>query len=46
MNRPYIFCHMMTALDGKIMGSYMDITPLFWVLLSGGTPLRPPCTVF
>ena len=22
------------------------ITPLFWVLLSGGTPLRPPCTVF
>lgn len=24
MNRPYIFCHMMTSLDGKIMGSYMD----------------------
>ena len=24
MNRPYIFCHMMTALDGKIMGSYME----------------------
>ncbi|MDO4289334.1 MAG: RibD family protein [Eubacterium sp.] len=23
MNRPYIFCHMMTALDGKIMGSFM-----------------------
>lgn len=23
MNRPYIFCHMMTSLDGKIMGSYM-----------------------
>lgn len=22
MNRPYIFCHMMTSLDGKIMGSY------------------------
>ena len=24
MNRPYIFCHMMTSLDGKIMGSYMN----------------------
>lgn len=24
MDRPYIFCHMMTSLDGKIMGSYMD----------------------
>ena len=24
MNRPYIFCHMMTSLDGKIMGYYMD----------------------
>ncbi len=24
MDRPYIFCHMMTALDGKIMGSYME----------------------
>lgn len=24
MNRPYIFCHMMTSLDGKIMGSYME----------------------
>ncbi len=23
MNRPYIFCHMMTSIDGKIMGSYM-----------------------
>lgn len=23
-NRPYIFCHMMTSLDGKIMGPYMD----------------------
>lgn len=24
MNRPYIFCHMMTSVDGKIMGTYMD----------------------
>lgn len=24
MNRPYIFCHMMTSLDGKIIGSYME----------------------
>ncbi len=24
MDRPYIFCHMMTSLDGKIMGQYMD----------------------
>ena len=23
MNRPYVFCHMMTSLDGKIMGNYM-----------------------
>lgn len=24
LDRPYIFCHMMTSLDGKIMGKYMD----------------------
>ncbi len=24
MNRPYIFCHMLTSLDGKIMGNYMQ----------------------
>lgn len=24
MNRPRIFCHMLTSLDGKIMGRYMD----------------------
>lgn len=24
MNRPYIFCHMMMSLDGKIMGDYME----------------------
>lgn len=23
MNRPYIFCHMQTSLDGKIMGKYL-----------------------
>jgi riboflavin biosynthesis pyrimidine reductase len=24
MNRPYIFCHMLVSVDGKIIGSYMD----------------------
>lgn len=24
MERPYIFCRMMTSLDGKIMGNYME----------------------
>ena len=24
MNRPYIFCHMMISLDGKIAGSFME----------------------
>ena len=24
VTRPYIFCHMMTSLDGKIMGNYMN----------------------
>lgn len=24
MNRPYIFCHMMMSLDGKIIEPYMD----------------------
>lgn len=24
MDRPYVFCHMLTSLDGKIMGNYMD----------------------
>ena len=33
MNRPYIFCHMMTSLDGKIMGKYME-TPVSFALQS------------
>lgn len=24
MNRPYIFCHMLTSIDGKIMGGFME----------------------
>lgn len=24
MKRPYLFCHMMTSVDGKIMGKYME----------------------
>lgn len=24
MKRPFVFCHMMTSLDGKIMGNYME----------------------
>ena len=24
MNRPYIVCHMLTALDGKITGPFME----------------------
>lgn len=24
VDRPYVFCHMLTSIDGKIMGSYMD----------------------
>lgn len=44
MDRPYIFCHMMTSLDGKIMGRYME-TPeggtaseVFYDLAFGKTP--------
>lgn len=25
MDRPYLFCHMLTSLDGKIMGNYLDL---------------------
>mgnify|MGYP003061743222 CR=1 FL=1 len=25
MDRPYLSCHMLTSLDGKIMGNYMDL---------------------
>lgn len=28
MSRPFLFCHMLTSIDGKIMGKYMD-TPEF-----------------
>ena len=44
MNRPYIFCHMMTSLEGKIMGNYME-TPegaaagdVFYTLSFGKNP--------
>lgn len=23
MNRPFVFCHMVTSLDGKIIGNFM-----------------------
>ncbi len=44
MNRPYIFCHMLTSLDGKIMGNYMDLPQceaagdLFYDLAFGEAP--------
>lgn len=48
MNRPYIFCHMLTSLDGKIMGNYMDLPAcepagdLFYDIAFRGGPLLPP----
>ena len=45
MARPYLFCHMMTSLDGKIMGRYMD-TPegeaagdVFYNIAFGKSPI-------
>lgn len=44
MNRPYIFCHMMTSVDGKIMGSYMDLpeaevtNDVFYKIAFGNNP--------
>lgn len=44
MNRPYIFCHMLTSLDGKIMGNYMDAPEaeaanrVFYDIAFGKTP--------
>ena len=44
MDRPYIFCHMMTSLDGKIMGDYMETDEgekageVFYDLAFGKTP--------
>lgn len=44
MNRPYIFCHMLVSMDGKIVGNYME-TPegkesskLFYNLAFGEKP--------
>lgn len=44
MERPYVFCHMLLSLDGKIMGKYMD-TPeaeqageVFYNLAFGSAP--------
>lgn len=48
MDRPYIFCHMMMSLDGKIMGSYMN-TPegtaagdVFYKQLTSCSFKKPP----
>ena len=44
MNRPYIFCHMMISLDGKIMGDYMNTpegttaTDVFYNIAFGKNP--------
>lgn len=44
MNRPYIFCHMMVSLDGKIMGDYMNTpegtvaTDVFYNIAFGKNP--------
>ncbi len=39
MNRPYIFCHMMTALDGKITGDYAEAVG------NGTVAEESPCTL-
>ncbi len=44
MDRPYLFCHMLTSLDGKIMGNYMDLSAcepageLFYDIAFGDEP--------
>lgn len=44
MNRPYVFCHMMISLDGKIMGDYMNTpegttaTDVFYNIAFGKNP--------
>ncbi len=47
MDRPYLFCHMLVSLDGKIMGSYMDLPAceaageLFYDIAFGQPPFYP-----
>ena len=44
MDRPYLFCHMLTSLDGKIMGNYLDLpacepaADLFYDIAFGDEP--------
>ena len=44
MDRPYLFCHMLTSLDGKIMGNYLDLpacepaSELFYDIAFGDEP--------
>lgn len=44
MNRPYVFCHMLVSVDGKIMGSYMNTpegktaTDIFYNIAFGKNP--------
>ena len=44
MDRPYLFCHMLTSLDGKIMGNYLDLpacepaADLFYDIAFGPAP--------
>lgn len=44
LKRPYIFCHMLTSLDGKIMGSYLETdagiaaTDVFYHIAFGKEP--------
>lgn len=38
MNRPYIFCHMMTSLDGKIMGNSGMKQPLSYQVVEVKAP--------
>lgn len=40
LDRPYIICHMLTSLDGKIIGDYLNVeraayfTDLFFAVLT------------
>lgn len=41
MNRPYIVCHMMTALDGKITGPFMNTEVQALSVRNMSVPTKP-----
>lgn len=42
LDRPYIICHMLTSLDGKIIGNYLETERAAYFIDKSTIYIKPP----